>query len=148
MVDKSKHVELQWEKVHESFEAFSPLFNAHYKEIYSKDVDVKPEALLNLEKTGKLFLLTARSEGNPIGYYACVLTPSMYNTSIIESRDIGIYVIPERREEGITTTMQDVMDTALKLNGIKSLIVSYPKESSIPVNGGYEIKEIVYERKL
>ena len=141
-------IQLQWESVADVFEEFSPLFDEHYFEIYGKRINVKQETILHLEQNGALLLLVAREDGAPIGYYSCTCTPTIYNSEVIEARDIGIYVIPEKRNQGITTAMQDTMDLQLKEYGISYTFVSYPNESTIPTSQGYRVKEIVYQRML
>jgi len=149
MVDQKQDVVLRWESIHDIFDEFLPLFNRHYMEIYNKEVSVSRDFFEGAEDRGAMFTLAARTlEGEPVGYYVCVILPSIYNTSELESRDLGIYVEPKFREQGVTTVMQKTMDTILKEEGVDSLLVSYPKESSIPVKAGYEVKEIIYERRL
>jgi GNAT superfamily N-acetyltransferase len=141
-------LELQWESATEVFEEFQELFDAHFFEIYNKKIQVKKETFNALDASGVLFLLTARDDGKPIGYYACVISPSVYDADILEAKDVGIYVSEEYRNLGITTEMQDTMDSKLRELGVGSVYVSYPYETSIPLKQGYEMKEIIYGRSL
>lgn len=141
-------VKLQWEDLSDTFDEFHHLFNAHYKEIFNKDISVERDRLLALEEGGVLFFLTAREGGKPVGYYATALFPTVYNTVTVEAKDLGIYISPDKRKCGITTKMQEEMDNSLKELGVDSVVVSYPYESSIPTRVGYSLKEVVYGRDL
>lgn len=139
---------LEWEQASVVFEEFQELFDAHYLEIFGKSVPVKRDSFVQIEKIGSLFLLTARDDGKAVGYYAISALPSMYNREITEASEIGIYIDPDYRNKGITTTMTEVMDKNLKINNVHSVFVSYPRETSIPIKAGYKLKEITYERTL
>lgn len=139
---------MRWESIEESFDEFSPLFNAHYKEMFNSDIEVEKDRILDIESRGALYFLAYRDQGTPVGYYVVALTPTVYNSTVVEAQDIGIYVIPSKRGKGITTLLQKEMDSALKDLGVDAIRVSYPKESSIPLKAGYKIKEIIYGRDL
>lgn len=141
-------VEFAWESLEEVFDELSPLFNAHYKEIYNSDVAVEKENLLDLAAGGGMFLLVSRVEGYPVGYYATVVCPTIYNSTEVEVKEIGIYTDPAYRGKGITTTSQSKMDSALKEMGANSVLVSYPKQTTIPLRAGYTVKQTIFERRL
>jgi len=137
-----------WESLEEVFDEFSHLFNNHYNEIFGKELEVDKDTFVSMERTGALFFLTARQDGKPSGYYLTVATPTVYNNTVVEARDLGIYVIPALRKNGITSNMQEIMDKELKEVGVDTVLVSYPYKSSIPVKAGYTMKEILYGREL
>ena len=139
---------MEWEQASVSFNELQSLFNAHYLEIYGENIEVESKMFKYLESQGKLFFLVTRDSGRAVGYYAVSTCPSVYDHRKIEAKDVGIYVIPEYRKQGITTKMQEVMDIGLKTNNVHSVYVSYPSETTIPTNAGYIKKEIIYERKL
>ena len=141
-------IKLEWEQASVVFDEFQDLFDAHYLEIFGKSVPVKKSSFVQIEHIGSLFLLTARYEDKAIGYYAISVLPSMYNSEVLEASEIGIYIVPEHRNKGITTAMQEVMDNNLKIQNVHSVFVSYPRETSIPIKAGYKLKEITYERIL
>jgi GNAT superfamily N-acetyltransferase len=141
-------IALEWESVSDVFDEFQELFDTHYIEIYGKKEAVLKTIFAQMEAMGAIYLLTARDDGKPIGYYAMSLSPSVYIPTRMEAKELGIYVTPEYRKQGITTTMQDVMDETLRKEGVHSVYVSYPYESNIPLNKGYTQKEITYERTL
>ena len=141
-------IALEWEQASVVFDEFQELFDAHYIEIYGKPEKVLKTIFAQMEAMGSIYLLTARDDGKPVGYYVMSLSPSIYIPTRMEAKELGIYVTPDYRKQGITTAMQEVMDKALKDKGIHTVYVSYPYESSIPVNKGYTQKEITYERTL
>ena len=53
-------ISLEWELASESFDEMQFMFDAHYFEIYGKNIKVESGIFKFLEKQGKLFFLVAR----------------------------------------------------------------------------------------
>lgn len=147
MVDVSKNITFQWESIASTREEFMPLYKDHMGIIFGTD-DINLDNLIIMEESGIVAQCTARYNGKPAGYYVVMLTPSIYNPSIIEARDVGIYTAPDYRDMGISSVLTDMVEEECRKAGAKSITTSYPYEATLPKKKGYKLIEYIYERKL
>ena len=139
-------MQFAWEDPIEKWDEFKPLFNDHFKVIYGREKEVSKEYIEESYELGTLMFLTCRDNGEPVGYYSVMCNPSFYFPDEIVGKELGIYVKDEYRGKQVASTMQEIMDMALKEIGVKEVFVSYPYETKIPLRAGYKFKEVVYMR--
>lgn len=141
-------MQFAWEDPIAKWDEFSPLFNKHFKIIYGRDKQVSPEQIERAKEGNTLMFLSCRDNGKPVGYYAVVCNQSFYSPDELIAKEIGIYVEDDYRGKQVASTMQEVMDMALKEIGAVEIYVSYPYETEIPLRAGYKFKEVTYMRSL
>jgi GNAT superfamily N-acetyltransferase len=104
------------------------------------------EALLN---AGLLSLVTTREKGQLVGYYASLIAPD-FVTSVNMSKEMGIYVKPEHRRNGVKTQMLRAVEAIALARGCARHLTIYKTghNEELPLKDGYRETERVYEKVL
>lgn len=95
-------IALKWDTTYDDFLAEArPLIENHWAEVGShRDVlvlDPDHQLYRNLERAGRLHILTARVDGMLAGYLFVLIAPHPRDRSAVIGRDDIFYVVPEYR---------------------------------------------------
>lgn len=104
------------EKVSRVRDEIMPLLLKHYAEIGQSDLVVMPDwdAYLKAEEQGRVFVLTARSDGVLIGYNVMLLAAHMHYAEARIAQNDVIYVMPEHRRGKIGIGLIKYFEAAMR----------------------------------
>jgi L-amino acid N-acyltransferase YncA len=98
-----------------------PLIEQHYQEIAQfkevQKLDPDWEAYGRLEDQGKLWVLTARSDGNLVGYIVMLLTRDMHYRNLLKATEDIHFLLPQYRKGMTGYRMLAMMKRAMKEKG-------------------------------
>lgn len=123
----------------ESFEAaipeLKPLFQIHWSELalFKDRMPLAPQYLeyVDRERSGKLFLATARWDGWIAGYWTVQVAPGFhYETTLTATTDI-VYVTPEHRGRGLILPLYRCVEKELKRRGVKLWYCGYKNHNPL-----------------
>jgi GNAT superfamily N-acetyltransferase len=125
----------------------------HYNEVEAKSSKVGFEPnykiLDFMHEYDLISLVTARVEGELVGYIANVISESIFNKSI-EARELGIYVHPNYRGSRLFYKMIKASQEDLKSRGVDVHYIMFKEgyDSGLAERLGYEKTETVYQKIL
>jgi ribosomal protein S18 acetylase RimI-like enzyme len=131
----------------------APLLAAHCAEIGQRDLTHQPdwEAYRKTEAEGKLFILTARKDGELIGYNVMLLINHPHYAGDRVAQNDVIYVKPEHRRGRIGLGLVRYFEAAMRATGFDK-IYYHAKPSndfgSLLVRLGYEAVEIIHAKHI
>ena len=101
------------------------LWDAHWKEVaLNRDViklDPDIEAYENMQDTGMLHIVVARSVGEVVGYHITIVRPHLhYKESLSGIADV-YYLKPEHRQGMTAIKMFKFVESTLKARGVQKL---------------------------
>lgn len=106
---------------------------AHWNEIgVDRDkLDLAPDwdQLFSLEKINALHLVTARHEGELVGYFMFVLSPHLQHRSTLHATSVLYYLDPKWRKGFTAVMFFRFASESLKERGVSRVIVDVPVES-------------------
>ena len=117
----------------ESFDVVYPavkaMLEAHYREIAQDQekmpLDVDVDGYRKLEAMGSLSIVTARLEGNIVGYFVSFIRPHLhYQSTLCAYADI-YYVAPEYRNHALGLRLFMAAEAILKARGVQKLFASH-----------------------
>jgi GNAT superfamily N-acetyltransferase len=129
------------------------LFELHYREIASFQDRIKLDpdfdVYFALEATGKLHVVTARDDGQLIGYHLSVVTPHMhYKNTLCAHMDV-LFLLPEYRHGMAGVKLLKYAEKSLIERGVPWLINGTKKVHDFgPIleRLGYKVREVIYEK--
>lgn len=146
----------QEEKFSALYDEAAPLLERHYREIapYQDRLPLKPHRAYyeQLEQASALVIVTARSDGNLVGYLAALIGPRLHNVPIIGATADVVWIAPEHRNLGVGNAIFDYMEGVLAKRG--ALTFQCNSKSAHPALAflldarGYDRYEIVHLRFL
>ena len=141
--------ELALEALHECIE----LGAAQYEEIEGDRVGIEyaPNYKLFdlLHGYGAISLITARKDGELVGYVATLFSEGLFSQGI-EAREIGIYVKPECRGSSVFYRMMKEVEKDLKASGVRVHYILFKKghDKGFAERLGYQMTETAYQKIL
>lgn len=125
----------------------------HYNEVESKsgDIPYKPNMAMfkELLKQGMFVAVTARKDGEMIGYFLMLVTKDLL-TGSPSAQELGIFVSEEYRGSSVFIRMEREMTKILKRRGLKEMRIMFKTghNTDMPARLGYEETERVYQKFL
>lgn len=113
---------IQVEKFADIIEEFKPMFPLHWKELaLNQDkvpLDPQYDIYLAREELGELLFVTAREDGDPVGYFIGFIARGLhYKTCLTCTMDI-FYVHPEKRTGRTGIKLFKFVEKELKRRGV------------------------------
>jgi GNAT superfamily N-acetyltransferase len=141
--------ETTWETILEVID----LGEHHYNEVEAKSfkvpykLDKKMANMLYLHNM--LSIIVARDGEELVGYHASLISPDMFTSSLI-SKEIGIYVKPEYRRQGLFTEMRIASENEARERGCSLISFSLKTghNEQVAEGTGYEPTETVWQKVL
>lgn len=140
-------ITFQLESFQKIFSEIEPLFKQQWDELQNvPGLVYNPDFMLYsyLDQVGMLLLLTARKDGEIIGYLAVVLKKHPYAKDSLNAYEEVFYVIPSMRNGKVGTRMIRFMENALKMNLVHNFFIH--ENMKHPVGAYY--KRLGYEHKF
>lgn len=147
----------------ESFAAFyadaAALIRAHWDEVASlpeaRQLDVHEQKYLELERKELLLCVTARRDGELVGYVIGLIAPDLHAKAGNMIVCDVYYVEPSSRREGIAGSMFDFYNASAKIRGCKVGTMRQKLVNGVPMASdrmfevmGYEKQEVVWFKRL
>lgn len=130
------------------------LCNEQFKEVVAdKNQTVWNPDIETLKLTfnaGLIHMLVATDEeSNVVGYFCNIINLDPF-TSLYKARDVGVFVHPDHRKNGLFKEMLDKMEALLIDRGVKAQQLVFQKghNETMPLKYGYTPLEIAYEKFL
>jgi GNAT superfamily N-acetyltransferase len=131
-----------------------PLFKRHWEEIaLNRDkIPLNPQwaAYGRLEQGGALHIVTARHQGELVGYFFCIVVPDLHY-GILTCHDDLFYILPEYRKGWIGYRLFSSCEKMLRALGVQRVYcrtkVDHPVDKLL-VRLGYRLIERVYAKLL
>lgn len=122
----------------EVFEELLPLAEEHWDEVpfgpwKELGLQLNHEMYFVLEEQGFLRLITARDEGELVGYLALLASEMNHHKGIYQATSDVIYVDPAYRDKGVAKAMLEFAFQDMKANGVEFL--------NLAVNPNYDFSE-------
>ena len=132
-----------------------PLLEAHWQEIaLNKDIvplDPDWDAYEQLEEDGKLFIFTARDDGQLAGYFVVIVAPHIHYKSTLFGNNDLIYLAPEYRLGFTAAKLLRFAEQCLRKDGVAVLMINtkdHKPFDALLTRGGYNLVERVYGKRL
>lgn len=133
-----------------------PLLERHYQEValHKERLPLKPSRAdyWDLERAGRLLVITAREEGALVGYISAIIGRRLHNATVIGSMVDVIWIAPEHRNIGVGNAIFDYLEAVLSRRGAKTLQcnskITHPALGFLLDARGYERIEIAHSRFL
>lgn len=129
---------------------FKTLNDAHGMELRNMPADLNITVYMNLQKEGRLILITAKDGDNYIGYSSHFWHRHLHFNLRI-GQDDAWYVIPEYRNQGIGRKLRELAIEEMKKDNVDfaygRLKVAHPHDSSME-DLGYSPWEQVFIKDL
>lgn len=125
----------------------------HYNEVEAKSkaipYDADPKIVNLMIDAGIVSIVTARLNGELVGYYASLCGPD-FQTSTSVTKEIGIYVSPEHRGQGLFNKMLEKTEAIARERGIKLMLIMFKvgQNEQLADENGFEKTETVYQKVL
>ncbi len=138
------------EKLVDCLTELSPLLSNHWCEVeHDKEaVPLNPDFLtyLTLEAEGNLMLVTARDNGEIVGYMWDIVAINLHYGKLYSVNDV-LYVSPTQRGKGLLKSMCVEIEKHLVKAGavVRTMNIKYKGSSTVC---GYTPVELVYHKNL
>lgn len=125
----------------------------HYNEVESKSKAIPYDAdqkMINMMlDAGMISIVTARLDGKLVGYYASLCGPD-FQTKTTITKEIGIYVAPAHRGQGLFKQMLDKTEAIAKERGIKLMLIMFKvgQNEQLAEENGFEKTETIFQKVL
>lgn len=129
------------------------LAKLHYEEVEDKSdkmaFNMDVGAMSNLLDLGLLFIITARVEGELVGYFASILSPDLYNGGLV-SNELGIYVRKDMRGSSAFHRMLKEVERVALSKGAYTQMMAFKvgHDDGLAVRCGYQPTETIYHKLL
>lgn len=126
---------------------------AHYNEVEDKSSHIPYNVDYELAETlidlGLVVIVTARSEGQLLGYFVNLISKDFF-TSRKEAKELGIYVRPEARGTSVFYRLVKKTEEIIAEKGVKSMYIMFKEGHDIGLAQklGYDKTETVYQKIL
>ena len=96
-----------------------------------------------------IVLITARSEGNLIGYVAFVKSPIPFQKDTLSAQSLGWFVLPKYRGL-VGRKLLSVCEGYLKEDGVSQILLGVRAEGfgAFMLKNGYSLDEITYKKDI
>lgn len=104
-----------------------------------------------LEDSGSLKVFTVRSEGNLIGYFTVVISPSLHSKGNFVVSNDAIFLRPDYRNSSVGIKLFKFVEDCIKEDGFSQLQITYTDKydiSSLLTRLGYCKVETKFEKRL
>lgn len=133
-----------------------PLARAHWREVrcdhHDADANLDHDKLVGADEAGVFALITARQDGELIGYAAFWIAHHPQNAGSLEASADALYLRPDRRQGRNGIELIKFADEALRAMGVRAVhhSVRHNSRDFGPVleRLGYQSTETIYARKL
>ena len=132
-----------------------PLLHLDWLEIeHRKDIrefDPDWEAYETLEEAGILKVFTVRFEGKLVGYYSCIVSPSLHSKGLLQATIDAIYLHPDYRKGLVGYKLIKFAEKCLKEDGVKIILLGTTEVNPIDpllLKLGYSKTEAKFEKVL
>ena len=132
-----------------------PLLHLDWLEIeHQKDIrefDPDWETYEALEQAGILKVFTVRSEGKLVGYYSCVVSPSLHSRGLLQAAVDAIYLHPDYRKGLTGYKLIKFAEKCLKEDNVKIILLGTTEVNPIDpllLKLGYSKTEAKFEKVL
>lgn len=135
-------------------EEFLPLLREHFKEIaHFKDIVLDPDFAKYeaMDLTGRLLILTARVEGELVGYAIYFVMPALHYRRSLQAFQDVLYVAPEYRGGLLGMRLLKRSDQELKRMGVEVVRQHMKAAHSfgpLLARLGYELEDLIYVKRL
>lgn len=126
----------------------------HYDEVFEHKKDSVPknfnwQFLKICLDNGLMHIVTARKEGELVGYFADLVSPDMFSSTFV-AKELAIFVMKEHRGSKLFGRMLQFVEDLLIKNGVTSQVLAFQKgfNEELPLSFGYRPTEVVYEKIL
>lgn len=129
------------------------LAEAHYYEVEAKSSQIPFGLDLNLMmellKLNLLYIVTARVDGELIGYFANIINPDIFTGKMV-TKELGIYVKEKFRGSTAFPRMLGVAEKLAIEKGAYSQLISFKDghDTGLAERCGYSLTEKVYQKIL
>lgn len=148
-------ITLQEEKLEDILDELKPLLESHWEEVawYKEQIELNPDydRYLCLERAGCLHIVTARDDGELIGYDVSFIMPNMhYSDHTYACNDI-IFLLPSYRHGQLAYDMVKHKESLLREKGVS--VATYHMKLAHPFTRlmeatGFETQEYVYSKYI
>ena len=121
----------------------------HRKDIREFDLDW--DAYEALEQAGILKVFTVRSDEELVGYYSCVVSPSLHSRGLLQATVDAIYLHPMHRKGLIGYKLIKFAEKCLKEDNVKIILLGTTEVNPIDpllLKLGYSKTEVKFEKVL
>ena len=143
-------IEYKVELFSDCIEEMKPLLEKHYLEValYQDKIDLNPDydKYFEIEDAGMLHLVTAREEGQLIGYFLSLVTPNMHYSDHHYALNDILYVAEEYRKSGVGASMFSYAEKCLKEKGVSVIVIHMKTE--LPFDSLCETLEYDYSERI
>tara|TARA_R110000751_G_scaffold53185_1_gene115418 strand:+ start:430 stop:876 length:447 start_codon:yes stop_codon:yes gene_type:complete len=125
----------------------------HYKEVESKadkvDFNLDLNYMSQLVEAGLIYSVMARDGEKLIGYFCCMLCPD-FMTQLPLAKEVGIYVDPAYRGQGVYKEMLQLAEEAAADRDAYCLILAFKEghDTGEAIELGYGVTETLYQKLL
>lgn len=155
MLQQTVMYKIQEENTQHAMKQCFDLAKHHFVEVEvkHKEIPYKPniktfETVLNM---GMISIITCRlKETNQlIGYFVNLISEDFF-TSTLQAKEVGIYVKPEYRSQGILKEMTECAEGIAIARGAIIQILGFKKDhhEELPLQLGYDRTETIYQKVL
>lgn len=120
-------IEYSVEKIEDTLEELVPLLEKHYEEIamYQDKIEFNPDydKYLSLEELGIIHLVTAREEGEIVGYHLSLVSPNLHYSDHLYAVNDIVFLKEELRKTKTGLEMFKYAEDTLKEKGVSVLTV-------------------------
>lgn len=120
-------LEFREESFRDCFVEMAPLLRDHWEEvaIYKDKVvlDVDVERYMLLEDTGVLHIVTARDEGELVGYFVSFINPHLHYRQTTYALNDVLFLHPDYRHKGNAEGLFSYAENALKARGVDVIVL-------------------------
>ena len=130
-----------------------PLLEAHHAEVQVtlEPLDIQQSAYLRLDELGLMYLVTARMDGNLVGYSLHIVSQSLRFQTFLEATHDALYVMPAARSLNTLVDLIRASEGILADAGVRWVTqhVGSGKDFGRILTGlGYERVESIYRKAL
>lgn len=150
---KNSGIEYNIEKYSYIADELNSLAEKHYYEVEDGRMPFKinKDAYIEIDRNDGLLLITARDNGELIGYILNFISNSLHNADSLTSTNDAIYVKPGYRGMGIFKQLFERMEDELKISGVEYVVMTIKKQFDIGLyleEKGFNEIEHNYEKYL
>lgn len=144
-------LDIKEENTEQVLEQAYELARAHYNEVEEKAATIPFNPDLNLFKQllglDMLFIVTARVDGELVGYFANLISPDLFTSKLV-SKELGIYLHPDYRGSTAFVRMLRLAEEGAKDRGAYSQMLAFKKghDFGMAERLGYDVTETIYHK--
>lgn len=132
-----------------------PLLYQHWQEIamYKDKIDLEPdwERYAELDRAGKLHIVTVRDDGELIGYYITLITKGLHYKNTVYGMNDILLLKPEYRNAGVGKNLFQFAEDLLRQEGVTVMTIhmkAYQPFDALCEKLGFDYAERLYTKYI